>query len=280
VTPDLEPGNAGWCSYPRFTFARGSRRSGLNSLPSGGTCGPATAGAGPIILGGGEESLSWMIVSSRVAGLQLGTHTVIRPRRDSRLPNSWRAIVAFTPAFNPRTKPLDRSSGLPIPTPLDTHGRPIPLGTAQPPIQVPVRTVDPGHLPASGCAIRAVQTPGVRRQWEVIATSIPTLGSHVDASALFSCARSWYQFDGDSEAISAAVLLNARHPHHRAPALPGLMPTADPGLFSEDGGSAGDITARRLGHAWLVVQGGTPTLRARLLHQLRAQGFALQRSAQ
>jgi hypothetical protein len=277
VTPDIEPGTAGWCSYPRFTFARGSRPPGLtNPLASSGTCGPAAADGRPIIIGGGgEESVFWMIVSSRVAGLQLGARTVISPRSDARLPNRWRAVVAFTPAYNPRTKPLDRFTTLPTPTPLDAHGRVIPLGTVPGPTQVPVRTIDPNHPPAGSCAIRAVRIAGVTRQWEVIATSVPTLGSRVDASALFSCARSWYLLDDRSPAISAAILLNARDPHQRAPALPGLAPTAYRGLYSEDGGSAGDITARRLGRAWLVVQGGTPMLRARLLYQLHAQGSAL-----
>jgi len=50
--------------------------------------------------------------------------------------------------------------------------------------------------------------------------------------------------------------------------LPDLYPTATAGVFTEDGGSSGDITARRMGRAWLVVQGGTPRARANLLQNL------------
>lgn len=273
VTPDLEPGNAGWCSFPRFSWSGSSRPPGVPAeLASGGTCGPAPSGERPLILGGGEEGLFWMIVSSRVAALRLGTRAVIHSRSDARLPHGWRAVVTFTPAFNPRTRPLDRSSALPYPTPLDAHGRPISLGTAQPPTPVPVKTIDPNHPQTGSCAIRAVALPGLKRQWEVIATAIPAPRPSIDAAALFSCARSWYLFDERSPALSAALLLNAREPRLRAPALPGLTPISPRGFFTENGGSAGNITARRLGRAWLVVQGGTASQRAQLLQILRVQG--------
>jgi hypothetical protein len=280
VTPDLEPGNVGWCSYPRFSLTASSPPPGVPAeLPSSGTCGLAAVGDTPLILGGGEEGLFWMIVSSRVAALRLGTGTVIQSRTDARLPYGWRAVVTFTPAFNRRTRPLDRSSALPYPTPLDARGRPIPLGTFQPPPPVPVKTIDPSHPPARSCAIRAVALPGLRRQWEVIATGIPARRSSVDTGALFSCARSWYLFDERSPALSAALLLNAREPRLRAPALPGLTPTSPSGFFAEGGGSAGDITARRLGPAWLVVQGGTPPQRTLLLRILRLEGSPVPQAA-
>jgi hypothetical protein len=273
VTPDLEPGNTGWCSYPRFSLPRRSRPPGVPAqLSSSGTCAPARVSDTPLVMGGGEEGLFWMIVSSRVAALRLGASIVIQPRSDARLPYGWRAVVTFTPAFNPRTRPLDGSSALLYPTPLDVRGRPIPLGTSQPPPPVPVKTIDPNHPPARSCAIAAVVMPGLRRQWEVIATGMPARTSSVDAGALFSCARSWYLFDERSPALSAALLLNAREPRLRAPALPGLTPTSPSGFFTEDGGSAGDITARRLGLAWLVVQGGTAPQREQLLRMLRVEG--------
>ena len=49
VTPDLEAGNAGWCSYPRFAI------SGVPSPYSGGgTCAPSYRPGTPILLAGGE----------------------------------------------------------------------------------------------------------------------------------------------------------------------------------------------------------------------------------
>lgn len=48
LTPDLEPGDAGWCSYPIFAI------TGTIDSAGGGTCSPAVAPGAPVILGGGE----------------------------------------------------------------------------------------------------------------------------------------------------------------------------------------------------------------------------------
>jgi len=92
---------------------------------------------------------------------------------------------------------------------------------------------------------------------------------------LFSCARSWYSIKGYTEAASAAILLDAQHPHHVAPALPGLTPTGNPGIFAEDGGADGPLLARRAGRAWLVVQGPSTSIDALLLDALHAEGTAV-----
>jgi hypothetical protein len=109
----------------------------------------------------------------------------------------------------------------------------------------------------------------------VLATRVPTLGSRVAANVLFSCARSWYSIKGYSEAPSAAILLSARDPRGAAPALPGLTATSRPGVFAEDGGADGPLLAKRVGRAWLVVQGPSRTIDAMLLESLRAGGPAL-----
>lgn len=266
VTPDLEAGNAGWCSYPSFSYGGGPPRLGpINRLNGGGTCVPAVAGDPPVVLGGGENGLFWMIVSSRVAELRLG-HQLIRPHGDARLPFGWRAVVTFSPAFNPRTRPVPRA--LPNPVPLDARGQPIGLGSVPSLPQAPTRSVDPNHPSGGICSLGAAHVAGITRQWQVVITSIPHLESSVAQGALLSCARSWYLVDNTSPAISAAVLINARHPSESVPVLPNLRPTADHGIFTEDGGSAGQLSARRIGPAWLVVEGGTPQIRASLLRGL------------
>jgi hypothetical protein len=109
----------------------------------------------------------------------------------------------------------------------------------------------------------------------VTATRVPTLGSRVAANVLFSCARSWYSIKGYSEAPSAAILLSARDPHGAAPVLPGLTATSRPGVFAEDGGADGPLLAKRVGRAWLVVQGPSRAIDAMLLASLRAEGPAV-----
>jgi hypothetical protein len=263
VVPDLEPGDAGWCSYPRFWHP--GRPHQATEIGAG-TCAPALAGNPPVILGGGENALLWTIVSPQVAGVRVGPQGVIRPRSSPRLPNGWRAVVTFTTAFNPTSNPP--RTPLPELIPLDRAGHRIPLGDVRSLAAVPLRNVDPNHPPNGTCAIGGAHVAGLTRQWEVVATALPHFGSSVANGALFACAHSWYLSAPNAPAISAAILLNARYPEQPAPPLPDLHPTATPGVFTEDGGSAGDITARRIGRAWLVVQGGTPRTRANLLENL------------
>jgi len=120
---------------------------------------------------------------------------------------------------------------------------------------MPVRSVDPNHPPSAPCALRAANLAGLTRQWEVAVTALPHFRSSVADHALFTCAHSWYVLAPNAPAVSAAILQNARKPEQAASPLPDLHPTATAGVFTEDGGSSGDITARRMGRAWLVVQG-------------------------
>ncbi len=286
ITPDLEPGNAGWCSYPIFSI-----RNGVTQAAGGGTCSPAYQPRAPVILAGGEPisnerdlfnqahlqltdqqgqvNLVWAVVSSRVAAVRLGPGNVVASRRDPRLPAGWRAVVAFLPGPNATWQP----------TPLDSAGR---LITQR---ETPVRRVSPGsggvatarsynpdgNAP-SPCSIAAVHLPSVTAQWEVVATTTPALGSAVAPNLLFSCARSWFSIKGQSNAPSAAILLNAQDPQRRAPQLPGLTPTDQPGVFSDP---SAEIVAKRIGRAWLIVQSQSVTLSKTLLNALHVAGSSL-----
>jgi hypothetical protein len=254
VTPDLDAGHTGWCSFP---FVWTGRRPSAGS--GGGFCVPSGGGGSPVILaaGGMNVSLFWMVVQSRVAAVRLPKRKVIIPRSDPRLPADWRAVVSFTEG------PISA-------TLFDSRGRVIPQPSQRSPAPVATRADNPDRPPRSRCWIRAPRLPGLTRQWSVVATAVPARGAAVSARALFSCARSWFMFNGRSPAVWAAVLVGARDPRRFAPDLPGLRPTGQPGTYVEAGGTAGDITARRVGRAWLVVQGGAPQSRAMLLRALRA----------
>ena len=253
----------------------------------GGTCAPSYRPGTPILLAGGEPdqqraeplevlahpgdgaqdhtNLFWAIVTSRVAAVRLSPRHIVSARRDDRRPAGWKAVIAFV-------------SGQTDPVALDSTGHVIrePPGGALPTTaRVATRTVEAGsRATSSPCSIDAPRLLDVTASWAV-STRVPRLGSSVTANALFSCARSWYSIKGYTEAPSAAILLGARDPHGAAPALPGLKPTVQPGIFLEDGGADGPLLARRIGHAWLVVQGPSTSIDAMLLGALRIGGTAV-----
>jgi hypothetical protein len=282
LTPDLEAGDAGWCSDPRFTIP-----SIHSPYAGGGTCAPAYRPGSPIVLAGGEPisnandllrsshttatarqghiNLFWAIVTSDVAAIRLSPGQIVTARHDDRLPSGWKAVIAFVP-------------GQIDPVALDTAGHviPEPPGAVPQLAQASTRSVKAaGTSVSSPCAIHAPHLATVTASWGVLATRVPRLGSSVGANVLFSCARSWYSIKGYTEAPSAAILLNARNPHAPAPALPGLRPTGHPQVLVEDGGADGPLLATRVGRAWLVVQGPSTTIDLTLITALRAEGPAV-----
>ncbi len=283
LTPDLEAGDAGWCSDPRFSIT-----SVRSPYSGGGACASSYRPGTLIVLAGGEPisnaenllksshtpvttqqdhtNLFWAIVTPRVAAVRLSPGHVISARRDDRLPSGWKAVVAFV-------------SGQIDPVALDSAGRVIPAspnGRLPTIARAPTRSVEPDSPAASNpCSIHAPRLPDVVASWGVLATRVPTLGSSVTGNVIFSCARSWYSIKGFTEAPSAAILLSAQDPRRAAPALPGLTPTGRPGIFAEDGGADGPLLATRVGRGWLVVQGPSTSIDAMLLGALRAEGTAV-----
>jgi hypothetical protein len=282
VMPDIEPGHAGWCSFPRFSIA------GIRApYAGGGTCSPANVPGTPVLLAGGEPlsnnrglldsahkplsaaqgstNLFWAIVSTRVAAIRLRRGLTVAARRAPRLPPGWKAIVTFT------SGKIDLIA-------LDRNGRAIPEPRATPELRpAPTRTYAPRAAGSSTapCSIHASPLAWVTASWQIVATRAPALGPAVEANVLFSCARSWYSVTGSSEAISAAILLSARSPRGRAPVLPGLTRTARHGVFAEDGGASGPILAKRAGNTWLVVQGPSLARDRQLLDALHTEGSAV-----
>jgi hypothetical protein len=281
VTPDIEPGHAGWCSYPRFSIA-GIR----GPYSGGGTCSPAYAPGTPMLLAGGEPlsnngdllgsahrpltaaqgntNLFWAIVTRRVAAIRLQRGLTVTARRDPRLQLGWKAVITFV-------------SGQIDPVALDRHARVIHEPSIAPQLtRTSARAYD-AHAAGTSppCSIHASPLPWVTASWQVVATRAPALGRAVEPNVLFSCARSWYSIVGSSAAVSAAILLSAREPRGTAPALPGLTPTGRPGVFTEDGGASGPILAKRVRNTWLLVQGPSLAMDGQLLDALHAEGSAV-----
>ena len=296
VFPDLEAGDAGWCSSAVVTLAGASA-----PLPGGaGACAPGAAGALAIVAGGEpltnvlgylpstsqtgtkpgrprsraqvvqimqqamqhDVFLNWFVVSDRVAAIKINGTTFV-PHPDQDLAANWRAVVAFT-------------RGAPTSIVYVQHnGRPVSALGGQPLPPVQVTKVDPRHLPAAVCALGPAHLPGRGSEWEVVATSTPTPSSLARSDVLFSCARAWYAFPRSHAVYSAAILLNAQNFADRAPQLPGLTPGTRPGDFEEAAHDSAEITARRIDNAWLVIQGPSQQQREALLHNISASGSAL-----
>jgi hypothetical protein len=293
VTPDLEAGDTGWCASTEFTLPGARTRL----IGGGGACAPASAHAVTIVAGGAAltnvlsslpglqqptasgahpssaaiqramsqtVSINSFVVSDEVALIRVGNASFV-PRPDPELAPDWRAVVFFTQGPLSKFELLDR------------HGRPINQTEAQASVPtVPVTTVNPHHLPAAVCTLGASDLPSVGRQWEVVADSAPIRGRDAPPDALFSCARAWYAFPRAHAVYSAAVLLDAQNPVRTAPNLPGLTPGAHPGEFEEAGSSGGEITAKRAGNAWLLIQGPDQRQRTALLNDINAAGTAIQ----
>jgi hypothetical protein len=203
------------------------------------------------------------VVSDKVALIRVGNASFV-PRPDPELAPDWRAVVIFTRG------PLTKFELV------DQHARAINQSGPRALVPaVPVTTVNPHHLPAAVCSLGASDLPSVRGQWEVVADQAPTRGRHAPADALFSCARAWYAFPSTHAVYSAAILLDAQNPARTAPNLPGLTPGASPGQYEEAGTSGGEITAKRVGNAWLLIQGPNQRQRTRLLNNITVAGTVI-----
>jgi hypothetical protein len=119
----------------------------------------------------------------------------------------------------------------------------------------------PASPPTLPCSIHSGAIPGLQPQWGNVSTGV-TAVSGVDGSAFLPCADTefyWHKWP-----LEAAVLLDAAHPGSPPAALPETRPVAGhPGVFDAPGSIQGHLTGRRVGSAWLVVQGGSG-LRQRL----------------
>ena len=283
VTPDLAAGSIGWCAnwsdHPTDGYA--------------GSCVAAARSYGPIIMSGedSQTSLVWLIVNRNVPAVRVD-NIIVASHGDPTLPNGWRRAVAFVQGPAVRLTPHPRFPLGPahpvLPIPLNTQGRPIPDGRVPqsptyipagqpfPPGQVvPWHSVNPTSPGSSPCLIASHGLAAGLRQWEVTVNRVPPIGNAAPTNALFSCAQAWLLPTPQSFALSASVLLNARNPHAAAPNLPDMQPGATPGTFTEAGPSIAGVTARRIGNAWLTIQGGTPTQRNQLLALLTISGTAV-----
>jgi hypothetical protein len=163
-----------------------------------------------------------------------------------------RVIVVPVPPSKVRYR-LVRTTAI---LPLDRRGHVIPT------TQLPAWTDEPSrwwqkptHPPTGPCQLAAHGLPGLTPEWGHVATAIvPVTGA--EGELFLSCTDT--EYDLERWPLDAAILLDARHPGRTLAQIPGATPVkGQPGTVNlQVGNPPGDITARRVGNAWIAVQGG------------------------
>jgi hypothetical protein len=261
LVPELRGGWSGWC------VATGYRTATEGS--SG--CGEAaTTFTGPIIDEAGcEESERaiqiYALTTSEVAAVSVYGGPPIPTRTNSTLPDGLRA--AAVEVIRRDGHPNIKGGGALCPrlTPLDARGRPIRrMGRSGRPqaVGLPDRLHWEAPMrPSKGdCGLTVTRHSGeaVAIEGEVatrIRQTRPYRGLIDSARAFLSCVDTVYIYHKEHH-LTSAVLLSESHPGATPPPLPGMKPLAGRPEIFEAPGVGGELAARRIPGAWLVVQGG------------------------
>lgn len=252
IAPALQGGAIGWCSAITY---HGDSRGFLGSGNCGGAGSTAAIGSPLFAPGLRSQGISYVLTAPQVAAVRVKDGPTVLTRRDPRLPFGFRAAV-----FKADHQSSPRSAGPPSSlafelTALDARGRAIPGGTS-PRFGEPTRFWQYPQRQATGsCSLHARRESRLHARWGRVVTGIvPDPG--IIGRAFLSCIDTEYYLQGWP--LDAAVLLDAEHPGTAPAALPGMARVAGhPGVFNRRLGLVGDISARRVGNAWLVVQGAS-----------------------
>jgi hypothetical protein len=126
------------------------------------------------------------------------------------------------------------------------------------------------------CELEQHGLPGLTPEWGSTITGIPAVTDYV-GELFVSCVSTEYYLHGWP--MTAAVLLDARHPGAVLGPIPGARPvTGRPSTVDFAGAS---LSARRVGNAWLVIQGGSGTAqRLRVLEAVQIRKLDLRKQHQ
>jgi hypothetical protein len=250
LVPELRGGTAGWC------LATGYQTRTEGSSGCGGLTRTST---GPIFAEGGCEEGetridTYALTTSEVAAVSVAGGRPIPTTTNATLPNGLRAAAVEVLRNHGRPSIEGHCPRL---TPLNVRGKPIgrggKVGSPQAFILPGTRQWEaPARPPAGVCGLTARQLPRETVAYQgAVATRIrPYRG--LLGRALLSCADTVYVNDEEHH-LTSAVLLSASHPGATPPPLPGMKPLAGhPGIF-EAPESEGEMAARRIAGAWLVV---------------------------
>ncbi len=293
-TPDIAGGHVGWCDQVEFTTQERSLGHGHFERQYGGGasgCGSGPTVAEPFIdadaVGGsgGREGrhfsyqVAYYLTAPQVAAVRASPTLTILTRPEPRLPDGYRVAVGFPQAehggssqalgaFNPvalaangRELATRRLPGgtpwIPDPTVSWQRGPQVGLHTL---FMIPrfagrergQRVLVRRSPPAGPCAIDSSRMHGAQQQLGNVVLRVRPV-PQVIGRAYLSCIdteiadRGWV--------VDVALLLDAHRPGTLPAPLPGATPVAGhSGVVNEQSGIFGDITGRRVGDAWLVVE--------------------------
>lgn len=283
VEPMLQAGQPGWTSFLTYSLRGhpGSGGGGGGGYPMKGS--PFFGGGDFTSYGRGQappgDVADYVLTGPEVAAIQVGKVT-ISTFSDPRLPLGDRAAVFFRRAAAPPVvlmpAPLLRHAVRVVP--LDASGQVIPtrpvVATSSAPSrfwQAPSAVTPniheppyhgPTHPLPGACELRQHGLPGLVPEFgHVIRRIKPVVDG--EGEVFLSCIDTEYYFQGWP--LDAAVLLDAAQPGQLLGPIPGARPvTGHPGVVNLAAGQfPGSITAKQIGRAWLVAEGGA-SLRQRL----------------
>jgi hypothetical protein len=287
VFPYMAVGWSGWCSSVVFNSDRSREATDYG-------CNPVES-SGPFVAGGHQfgdpaGEYSYGIVSDAVAYLRLSSGATLTPVSSPRLPPGTLAYFTFErqsdkpPLFKPVR--LFNASGAQLAQPVISREDAVE--------HLPQLAVNPYRPGSARCAVHIAPAAHLVAFGETVTP--PLAWPRHQAGAFLACANATFELNATR--LGVAVLVNASDPAQPAPALPELQP--DPGhpgvLTGHELGNIGfhqgfsvadfgggqafntptrhqqfadhDVSARRVGEGWIVVEGGTAAQRALLLAHL------------
>ncbi|HZU45689.1 MAG TPA: hypothetical protein VFA16_00310 [Mycobacterium sp.] len=296
VTPSLYTGTAGWESFITYS-TNSSQGSPYRGGGGGGAYPTATNplfGGSCFDCGGSVSrgnTVGWVLTSPQVVALRIGDRT-IRTLSSPSLPAGDRAAVFFIPARGPTLvegwqpgKPVHGEAtvwGCPCRhgravsvigkirfvaiLPLDRYGHAIatrvtrPYGSTPSFWQAPSIHASSHHSPtharAGVCELRQHGLPALHGEW---GATISAISPAKDAlgEVFLSCLNTEYYLHGWP--LQVAVLLDGRQPGQVLGPIPGARPVpGQPNIVNLAAGQPpGSLTAKRVGNAWLVAEGGS-----------------------
>lgn len=257
LAPSLTAGSIGWCETILYT--------GIAKLAGGslgdGSCTATPALGSPLFAASGQRGngISYVLSAPQVAAVRVAGKRIVLTRSSKQLPYGYRAAV-FTVSKRefPPHGPLHLTA-------LDEHGNVIPGGDRESPPQEQTRYWSaPLAAPKGACSIATIRDSGVKISEGALVTRMladPGIIGH----AFLSCEQIRLSVEGASNGeasrLTAAVLLDAKHPGGPPAMLPGVRPVSgQTGLYTAygtDRPGPSSFVARRLPEAWLVVAGAS-----------------------
>ncbi|MFZ1924725.1 MAG: hypothetical protein WAU42_01145 [Solirubrobacteraceae bacterium] len=293
-TPDIAGGHVGWCDQVEFTTRERSLGHGHFERQYGGGasgCGSGPTVAEPFIdadvVGGsgGREGrhfsyqVAYYLTAPQVAAVRASPTLTILTRPEPRLPDGYRVAVGF-PRIEHGGSP--QAIGAFNPVALATNGhelatRRMPGGTPwvpdptvswqrSPRVRLHTLFMIPRYTnrargqrvlvrrspPMGPCAIDSSRLHDAQEQLGNVVLRVRPV-RQVVGRAYLSCIDT--EITDRGWAIDVALLLDAHHPGTLPAPLPGATPVpGHPGVVNEQSGIFRDITGRRVGDAWLVVE--------------------------